>query len=1855
MSQNKIDYPEQIYKAIDIITNKRLEALQYDITIEATITDDKQAEKGVYTVSNGNASFLAYSRDSEYKNDDVVMVTIPQGNYNNQKIIVGKKINEEKEETPIEFKRPFSNLINITNNILDSNDQSKEYSFIANGEKYCWDITASDIPQSSYKENEYILINLSKIGYTRIGVKADFSTLLKEYQVVSGNYGLEFVLSFSNPDSSDNDDIIRTFSLDCKNFFGNIYNSDIYQTQELVFDISDLQKYVLKTIKIYPYQRNNFKNIDNQILEYEKEALVRDNIRIKNIYVCLGFEAESFKNDSVKITSETGSLYVKVSDSEWLKNKADEISKALTPQDKNKLKEILKDLKNSKYANIEPIKTIIKDMAKDIFDSTQVTKIKRLAEDLYCEKFLNAQWIHENEDTDIIKMIQEDEIPSKYHVWWYIYDREASDLYAGAGWKRFYGCKPTIDPKTGSHLITKEETREIKINEYNNEYDAIKNSIKETSEKDKLIEELNLKYPEDVTDHLENIYFIPNVTEQTQWLKIIIVKEKENINKENAFTDNSENYFYDKIVESPIFVLENQNEVANKATKIEATALSIRYEDKQRGLYSLYNEAGALSKGEDSQLRVLTAVFDINQEDLYEKPLLSQPYSSIKWTFPASNSMIIPIENILPIEIETLDISTIKILNKPEINENTILIDNKYYIIKDKDVENDDYIIIRYNNDADTFEFLAEDIPSNKTPLLKVGYYIKDIIDYALNDNTVLLEVLKEGSAFATSVNMRFGKQGTSGSDYTIDVQWENLSPTFIIKDGNEEGKLSGTVVLKDKDGNAIDPGGGTYTYKWYKVFSNGKTFEQKKEEKDLYYPVVTVDNVNTGVDWMWREWNPSSEGESGLHYYHWDDKKNKYPRYWLWENEVDTDQLVTYDFVEKKFIKISTKDINSQYTIVYGKLKKEKDKDGKDLFVKRDIIDFKPIDKIELTPYKNGNEKRCGVFKINEKGESVYYYYNPDYDKIRTDGLRYTNASSDKKKKAFIKYNDIYLIDPSPKYQENQTYYYPVYSNEKDYNSGNILRIQDNGNGNFVITDTESEKDKTRTRIPSINDLYILEISLDNFLEYPLIARFPISFELSDNNFTVASVEGATEVRYATSGETSFKKNPYQISIDVYDNNKKIYRTIKQGYNKDETVFGHWELIYDNDFNNINTNFLPSLIESNEINIEEHFNNFKERLEITSTQGDKNKQKEFLTLLKFAEVEADIETHFSEIDDTNKNKYFLSRHFDDCLEQLKINSQISLFQKIFKNLSSSSNNFDDEYDSTKYNLITTYYDTLNDDYINNELDNLFQLLKLISKHYLRDLKEMSDKYNILRNKDLYFIKPYLLPSKVYFKDIPICGIKFVIDFNLNFDSDGNLIMSPNISDEAIIKSNTVVWSSSIYFYQDNYPSKTLNRWNGKEIVTDEDLGIVLANGFSAGKKEDDNTFTGVILGDWSKDTVDSFIAEKTGIFGFNHGAMSYALKDDGTAFFGKDGSGRIYFDGNTAQIYSSRWIQPVEIMEEERDEDGKLINSTPTKTYNQQEQGMMLDIDDGIFKIKSIVSTQYDNNGSFILTMDSTQPTFFLNTEYQNEKNDTYTEALMEKKKIKKLFHLQMSSSNPYLSIGNDVFAQYKNGHEYFGNHNYSYNHDLIRINDHGGWLTSYNYSPPYYIHGYPSSMIMPDNLPINWDYLTSTTLAQPLRGLVIDLSNGSIILGNDAEIKGYQTGRWPDANGVIDSTHCDQRVFVIHTGATTSFYDGKGKIVSRPPSGITPNSKEDYFILAQKRNIANNNNENVFRVSWNGNTYIENLYIKKEPNNSSKALKMYYTDAYDQNHQLYLRDINYKGTIITVLSTGENTLVIS
>jgi hypothetical protein len=47
-------------------------------------------------------------------------------------------------------------------------------------------------------------------------------------------------------------------------------------------------------------------------------------------------------------------------------------------------------------------------------------------------------------------------------------------------------------------------------------------------------------------------------------------------------------------------------------------------------------------------------------------------------------------------------------------------------------------------------------------------------------------------------------------------------------------------------------------------------------------------------------------------------------------------------------------------------------------------------------------------------------------------------------------------------------------------------------------------------------------------------------------------------------------------------------------------------------------------------------------------------------------------------------------------------------------------------------------------------------------------------------------------------------------------------------------------------------------------------------------------------------------IAEHTGIYGFQKGIASFGFRDDGTAFIGPSGGGRLEFNGEKAIIKSS-------------------------------------------------------------------------------------------------------------------------------------------------------------------------------------------------------------------------------------------------------------------------------------------------------------------------------------------------------------
>lgn len=102
-----------------------------------------------------------------------------------------------------------------------------------------------------------------------------------------------------------------------------------------------------------------------------------------------------------------------------------------------------------------------------------------------------------------------------------------------------------------------------------------------------------------------------------------------------------------------------------------------------------------------------------------------------------------------------------------------------------------------------------------------------------------------------------------------------------------------------------------------------------------------------------------------------------------------------------------------------------------------------------------------------------------------------------------------------------------------------------------------------------------------------------------------------------------------------------------------------------------------------------------------------------------------------------------------------------------------------------------------------------------------------------------------------------------------------------------------------IHLYLNKYSNALMNDWDGNSIQIKEDEGLILSPQVGAGKKEQDNSFTGVFLGSIEETGKEV----ETGLFGYSSGERTIALDaSDGSARFGKTGSGQIVIDPSTNQ-----------------------------------------------------------------------------------------------------------------------------------------------------------------------------------------------------------------------------------------------------------------------------------------------------------------------------------------------------------------
>ena len=288
-----------------------------NITVTAIVTDTSRKREGIYKVRSDGAEFDAYSENGTYYKNESVLVQIPNNDYTGQKFILGRKASDVEDKQVFKFKLPFDNFVGLMH--LDKNQEIPEKGFWANfpgqseetidylnDKALIWEW--SNIYYETDENGNQIKKTLKTIGNKKLGIQADWQTLLGSYQVSKGHYGLRIVVEGVSSSSAQgaNTKISKEGLFTNNDMYGNPYSFYVPYTQQKVFDISDFLS--ISSIKIYFYQDYEFFDGDYKYIPYgdlsaeTNEPIVPYNILCSNLDVFLGLGTDD-------IQDETGILY----------------------------------------------------------------------------------------------------------------------------------------------------------------------------------------------------------------------------------------------------------------------------------------------------------------------------------------------------------------------------------------------------------------------------------------------------------------------------------------------------------------------------------------------------------------------------------------------------------------------------------------------------------------------------------------------------------------------------------------------------------------------------------------------------------------------------------------------------------------------------------------------------------------------------------------------------------------------------------------------------------------------------------------------------------------------------------------------------------------------------------------------------------------------------------------------------------------------------------------------------------------------------------------------------------------------------------------------------------------------------------------------------------------------------------------------------------------------------------------------------------------------------------------------------------------------------------------------------------
>lgn len=279
---NYNDVTEQIFDAVSVIASKKIESLGFDKTVLCSIEDVSNAKEGEYRVktSDEQATFLAYSENTEYPLGSQVYVKIPNNNYSEQKLIIGKY-------SAAAGKRVLNPFSKIAYKDSDVSNRNINISLNANG--------------SNQKSNPFSL-NITRDDkiYDTIGVKAVLKTSIAE-NIIEGTYGIKVLFK-------KDEEVVSEIEMD-SSYIEGVYK--YYTNQNVViediFDIKNTEDY--DDIEVILFQNNDFIQQDENNTQIHFSPNNSEDIFLSDISLTFGYLIENYNDNNLKLYSLEGDRY----------------------------------------------------------------------------------------------------------------------------------------------------------------------------------------------------------------------------------------------------------------------------------------------------------------------------------------------------------------------------------------------------------------------------------------------------------------------------------------------------------------------------------------------------------------------------------------------------------------------------------------------------------------------------------------------------------------------------------------------------------------------------------------------------------------------------------------------------------------------------------------------------------------------------------------------------------------------------------------------------------------------------------------------------------------------------------------------------------------------------------------------------------------------------------------------------------------------------------------------------------------------------------------------------------------------------------------------------------------------------------------------------------------------------------------------------------------------------------------------------------------------------------------------------------------------------------------------------------